>query len=118
MTTKPYYKLTIGKKPYTSADMRFGCGRIRVEVSDAMPDAAKTIADLCDISWGGMCRKVLAYFDAAPPVSIADFRAGLGVHLTEPNDRPLRAEVARLDAAKAARASCSPTLPPHGDTKP
>ena len=32
---KPYYKLTVGTAPYTSADLRFGCGRIRVEVSDA-----------------------------------------------------------------------------------
>ena len=113
MTKKPYYKLTIGKKPYTSADMRFSCGRIRIEVSDAGPDAATTIASLCDVRWGAMCRKVLAYFDDAPPVTIADFQKGEGVHLTEPCDRPLRAEVARLDAARAA---LTPTPLPPGDT--
>ena len=101
MTKKPYFKLTVGVKPHTSADMRFGCGRIRVEVSDALPDAAKTIAALCDLQWGGMCRKVLAYFNDAPPVSLADLRAGLGVHLTEPGDWTLREEVARLDARGA-----------------
>jgi hypothetical protein len=91
MTKKPYYKLTVGAKPYTSADMRFGCGRIRVEVSDTTPDAAGLIADLCDVRWGAMCRKVLVYFESAPPV-----QKGLGVRLTEPGDRTLRDEVARL----------------------
>ena len=104
MTKKPYYKLTIGAKPYTSADMRFGRGRIRVEVSDALPERSGLVASLCDITWGGMCRKVLAYFDAAPPVSIPDYQKGLGVRLTEPPDCPLRAEVARLDAVRAAKA--------------
>lgn len=33
----------------------------------------------------------------APPVSIADYGKGLGVRLTEPDDRPLRAEVAALE---------------------
>ena len=40
--------------------MRFSCGRIRIEVSDALPDAAKVTAGLCDIHWVTMCRKVLA----------------------------------------------------------
>lgn len=87
MTKKPYYKLTVGRAPYTSADMRFPSGRIRIEVSDAYPDTAKVVADLCDIRWSKACRKVLDFFDAAPP----------GVRLTEPADRPLRAEVAALE---------------------
>ena len=97
MTTKPYYKLTVGTKPYTSADVRFREGRMRVEVSDAHPGgAAQLVADLCDGTWAATCRKVLAYWDAAPPVSPADYSKGLGVHLTEPPDRPLRAEVANM----------------------
>jgi hypothetical protein len=100
---KPYYKLTVGKKPYTSADMRFLFGRIRIEVSDAHPDAAGVIAQLCDIRWYDACRKVLAYWDAQPATSIADAIAGnVGVRLTE-SGRPLRDEVARLDASKASR---------------
>jgi hypothetical protein len=109
-TAKPYFKLTIGAKPYTSADMRFGCGRIRLEVSDAHPDAAKTIADLCDTRWDAMCRKVLAYFEAAPPVSIPDMQRGLGVHLTEPGDWTLRSEIERLDRAAAMKAAICTAL--------
>lgn len=105
MTKKPYYKLIIGNKPYTSADLRFGCGRVRVEVSDVYPDAARVLADLCDIRWGAACRKMLAFFDAAPPTPPADYLRGrIGVQLTEPPDRPLREEVARLDTIDASRA--------------
>lgn len=94
-TKKPYYKLTIGAKPYTSADMRFPCGRIRIEVSDAHPDARNVMSSLFDIHWQKACRKVLDFYDAAPPVSIEDYQKGLGVRLTEPPDRPLREEVAK-----------------------
>lgn len=100
---KPYYKLTVGAKPYTSADLRFPCGRIRIEVSDAWPDARATLVGLVGHRWGDVCRKVLAFFEAAAPVSPADYLRGLGVHLTEPPDHPLRAEVDRLDAARAAK---------------
>ena len=103
MTKKPYYKLTIGNKPYTSADLRFGCGRIRIEVSNDHPDAAQVLADLCGTRWATVCRNVLAFFDAAPPTAVADYLRGfIGVNLTEPPDRPLRAEVARLEAADRA----------------
>lgn len=100
MTKKPYYKLTVGEKPYTSADLRFDVGRVRIEVSDEHPECAKLVADLCDVRWGAVCRKVLAFFDASES-SLADTRAGRSVTLTEPADRPLRDEVARLDARRA-----------------
>ena len=104
---KPYYKLTIGAKPYTSADLRFNCGRLRIEVSDAHPDHGSVMASLIDDRWGPACRKMLAFYDAAPAASVADFLAGRGVSLTEPEDHTLRAEVARLDAARAAKAGAS-----------
>lgn len=95
MTKKPYYKLVIGTKPYTSADARFDCGRIRVELSDALKDRFK-LADVFDVRWTPMLKKVLAFWDeyGGDPV---------GVTLTEPADRPLRAEVAALDARRAAK---------------
>lgn len=100
MTKKPHYKLTIGNKPYTSADLRFTCGRVRVEISDAHPFAAQILADICALRWDETCRKVLAAYDAAPPTATADYLRGvIGARLTEPPDRPLRAEVARLEAA-------------------
>lgn len=97
--SKPYFKLTVGKKPYTSSDVKFGLGRIRVEVSDAYPDAQKVAGDLFAMTWGDMCRKVLAFWDDHPNVP------GHDVRLTEPADTTLRAEVARLDALKTARAA-------------
>jgi hypothetical protein len=92
-TKKPYYKLVIGATPYTSADMRFPCGRIRIEVSDAHPERSKVIASLVAIKWGDMCEKVLAFFDSDRP-------ADSWAYLTEPADRRLRDEVARLRALK------------------
>lgn len=88
MTKKPYYKLVVGLKPYTSADLRFGCGRTRIEVGDAIPGASRVLADLCDTSWAAVCSKVFAYWQANP-----------GTRLTEPADRTLSAEVARLYGA-------------------
>jgi hypothetical protein len=101
-TKKPYYKLTIGAKPYTVADLRFPCGRIRIEVSNVHPDGSKVVAALFSDRWGTVCRNVLNFFDAAPPVSPEDYRRGLGVRLTEPQDRPLRDEVTMLAALKGA----------------
>lgn len=100
-TRKPYYKLTVGKKPYTSADMKFGCGRIRVEVSDARPDASAILTSLVGTRWSDVCRKVLAFF-AESMVSPEDYLKGRGVTLTEPPDMPLRDEVARMDARATA----------------
>jgi hypothetical protein len=88
MTKKPYYKLVVGSKPYTSVDMRFGCGRVRIEVSDATPGASRVIADLCDTTWASVCSKVFAYWQATP-----------GARLTEPADRALRDEIARFRGA-------------------
>lgn len=91
--TKPYYRLIIGKAPHTSADMRFGCGRIMVKVSDAWPDAPKVLSGIFDIDWKKACKKVLAFWESNP-VSLADYNAGIRVELTEPPDRPLAQEVA------------------------
>lgn len=93
MTKKPYYKLVIGVKPYTLADMRFSCGRVRVELSDALKGQIK-LGDLIDIRWGSALRKVLAFWSDQP--------AGVAVVLTEPGDRPLAAEVAALDAHRSS----------------
>ena len=100
---KPYYKLTIGAKPYTSADMKFPCGRIRIEVSDAHPDARNVMSGLFDIHWDKACCKVLDFFNNAPPTPIDAYARGEGVRLTEPEDQPLRNEVARLRALKEAK---------------
>lgn len=93
MTRKPYYKLVIGKKPYTSTDLRFDCGRVRVELSDALRDRFK-LADVFDTRWTPLLTKVLAFWNehGADPC---------GVTLTEPADRPLAAEVAALKARQA-----------------
>jgi len=105
MTKKPYYKLVIGKAPYTSADMKFPCGRIMVKVSDAWPDAAKVLSGLFDIDWKKACKKVLAFYEANP-TSLANYNAGIRVELTEPADRALKDEVAAIvqkESAKAAK---------------
>ncbi len=103
---KPTYKLTIGKAPHTSADMRFTCGRIVIKVSDKWPDAAKVLSGLFDIDWQKACKKALAFWKDNP-LSLADYNAGIRVELTEPGDWSLAAEVERMDNAKAARAAKS-----------
>ena len=97
MTKKPYYKLTIGRKPYTSADLKFDVGRVKIEVSDAHPDATALLTSFVDVRWDKVCRKVLEYWNTAPPTSLADATSGGGVRLQEPDDLPLRVLVARMD---------------------
>jgi hypothetical protein len=86
MTKMPYYKLVIGRKPYTVADSRFKYGRVRIEVSNKHPGASKLLAELFDLQWGDQLRKLLAFWETSPQ----------GTQLFEPHDRPLAAEVARL----------------------
>lgn len=62
-TKKPYYKLTIGKKPYTSADSRYPVGRVRIGLSDAL-EARFKLADVFDVRWLPALKKVLAFWDA------------------------------------------------------
>ena len=95
MTKKPYYKLAIGKnKPVTSADARWNLGRVRIEISDAHPEAKALMTRMFDVRWSKVLRNMLDYFDTHTD----------GV-LTEPADRPLKAEVARLDAIRAGKAN-------------
>lgn len=86
MTKKPYYKLVVGPKPHTSADMRFPAGRVRIEVSDALKDRIP-LHSLLELKWGAQLQKIEAFYASHP----SDVR----VTLQEPSDRPLRAEVER-----------------------
>lgn len=97
MTKKPYYKLVIGKtKPYTTADMRYPVGRVRIEVSDSL-GVSGLIASIMAIRWG----------DAL--VNVHQFWTERGVDyemaLTEPGDRPLAAEVQAIIQERAERAA-------------
>lgn len=95
MTKKPYYKLVIGgkSKDMTSADLRFDCGRVRIAVNDAYPDAAAVLSKLFDRHWRVVLNNVHAFIEAHP----------YDCALTEPEDRPLAAEVATINAAYDAR---------------
>lgn len=64
----PRFKLTIGGKgrKMTSADMKWGCGRIRLEVNDAYPDAAAVLSRLFDLHWGKALLNMRAFMDAHP----------------------------------------------------
>mgnify|MGYP006300907619 CR=1 FL=1 len=95
-TRKPYFKLTVGKAPYTSADLRFPCGRFRIEVSDAHPECSKLLHSFCDIHWNVVCSRVLKFWEDQPPTPVEEYLAGGGVMLTEPPNWTLRQEVERL----------------------
>ena len=89
MTKKPYYRLIVGSKPYHTADMRFGCERVRIDVGADAP--CGTSAALFDTRWRPLLEKVWAFLATDPGVSVS---------LTEPSDRPLRAEVVSFKQAK------------------
>jgi len=91
-TRKPRYKLVIGHtKPYTSADMKFGAGTIMIKVSDALGQdfVTTTLASVLQPSpprWDNACRGLLKLCD----------EGHLDAVLTEPPDRRIRDEVAKL----------------------
>lgn len=105
---KPYFKLTIGKAPYSSADMSFGCGRIMVKVSDDHPDARNLIRSMVGTKWNAVCKTVFDVWKSSPPV---DSR----VALVEPGDWSLAAEVAQIRGEEAAKQAKQAAGPKDGD---
>lgn len=104
---KPYFIISIflpneepKKDEWTSADLRYSCGRLRIKVADNYPGAADVVAQLAlaelpsgkpDLTWGGAVRRVVAFATAHPEHCVVSY----------PSDWSLQDEVDSFTRVKA-----------------